>query len=216
MPPLSLYKRLLSYITPVLLRKTASDKNPLLELHYYRGRLQLATADALYSDGEHYRPMRIGFKQIKEFLPEVRKVLVLGTGLGSAVQVMDRMGYHPDFTMVDHDSTVLKWAMEALPGYGVQITPVCADAQSYMADNHSQFDLLIVDIFNGRIVPGFVVTDEFLTLCRNSIRPGGKMVMNYIVQRNEDWSPVDKIIRRIFPRSHCVDDGLNRVVVATV
>jgi predicted membrane-bound spermidine synthase len=213
---LTLYKRLLSYITPVLLRKTSSDKNPLLELHYYRGRLQLATADALYSDGEHYRPMRIGFKQIRGFLPEVKQVLVLGTGLGSAVQVMDKMGYHPNFTMVDHDNTVLKWAMEALPGYGVQITPVCADAQQYMIENHRQFDLLIVDIFNGRIVPGFVMTPEFMNLCRNSIRPGGKMVMNYIVQRHEDWSPVDSTIRKVFPQCHCIDDGLNRVVVATV
>lgn len=198
------------------MRKGASDKNPLLELYYYRGRLQLATADALYSDGEHYRPLRIGFKQIKSFLPEIKNVLVLGTGLGSAVQVMDKLGYQPDFTMVDHDSTVLKWALEALPGYGGQITPVCADAAGYMADNTTQYDLLVVDIFNSRIVPAFVTTQEFQVLCRNSIRPGGKMIMNYIVQRNEDWAPMDKTLRKIFPRCHCIDDGLNRVVVATV
>lgn len=207
---------MLSYITPVLLRKTASDKNPLLELHYYRGRLQLATSDALYSDGEHYRPMRIGFRQIKAYLPEVKQVLVLGTGLGSAVQVMDKMGFHPYFTMVDHDSTVLQWALEALPGYGVQITPVCADAQEYMVNNSSKFDLIIIDIFNSRVVPGFVTTPSFLSLCHSAIRPGGKMIMNYIVQRNEDWAPVDNTIRKVFPRCHCIDDGLNRVVVATV
>ncbi len=198
------------------MRKGASDKNPLLELYYYRGRMQLATADALYSDGEHYRPLRIGFKQIESYLPEVKKVLVLGTGLGSAIQVMDKLGYQPDFTMVDHDSTVLKWALEALPGYGGQITPVCADAEEYMAGNTTPYDLLVVDIFNSRIVPAFVTTREFLALCRNSIRPGGKMVMNYIVQRNEDWAPVDKRLREAFPQCHCIDDGLNRVVVATV
>lgn len=216
MPPLPLYKQLLSYITPVLVRKGASEKNPLLELYYYRGRLQLATADALYSDGEHYRPLRIGFKQIKTYLPEVKKVLVLGTGLGSAIQVMDKLGYQPDFTMVDHDSTVLKWALEALPGYGGQITPVCADAQEYMEQNDETYDLLVVDIFNSRVVPGFVTSPGFLAQCRRSIRPGGKMIMNYIVQRNEDWSPVDKLLRKVFPQSHCIDDGLNRVVIATV
>lgn len=213
---LPLYKRILSYITPVLVRKAASDKNPLLELYYYRGRLQLATADALYSDGAQYRPLRIGFRQVEAFLPEVKQVLVLGTGLGSAVQVMARMGYFPHFTMLDHDGTILKWAMEALPGYGNQITPVCADAGEYMANNSNSYDLLVVDIFNSRIVPGFVISNEFLTLCRNSIRPGGKMIMNYIAQRNEDWAPVDKNIRKVFPRSHCTDDGLNRVIVATV
>lgn len=216
MPTLTIFQRILSYITPVLLRKTSSDKNPLLELQYYRGRLQLATSDALYSDGEHYRPLRIGFRQIKNFLPEVKNVLVLGTGLGSAVQVMDKMGFHPDFTMVDHDSTVLKWALETLPGYGAQITPVCADAKEYMAANSDVFDLLVVDIFNSRIVPGFVVSADFLAKCRNSIRPGGKMIMNYIVQRNEDWIPVDANIRKVFPQCHCIDDGLNRVVIATV
>lgn len=213
---LSLYKRLLSYVTPILVRKAASEKNPLLELYYYRGRLQLATADALYSDGAHYRPLRIGFKEVQTFLPEVKQVLVLGTGLGSAVQVMARMGYYPHFTMLDHDSTILKWAMETLPGYGNQVTPVCADAREYMENNSNSYDLLVVDIFNSRIVPGFVISQEFLTLCRNSIRPGGKMIMNYIAQRNEDWAPVDKNIRKVFPRSRCTDDGLNRVIVATV
>lgn len=216
MPQLSLYKRVLSYVMPVLVRKGASEQNPLLELYYYRGRMQLATPDALYSDGEHYRPLRIGFKQIKSYLPEVKEVLVLGTGLGSAVQVMDRMGYHPDFTMLDHDGTVLKWALETLPGYGGQINPVCADAAEYMASNTSQYDLLVLDIFNSRVVPAFVTSAAFLTQCRSAIRPGGKMIMNYIVQRNEDWAQVDKTIRKIFPQCHCIDDGLNRIVIATV
>ncbi len=216
MPTLTLYKRILSYFAPVLLRRGASDKNPLLELYYYRGRLQLATADALYSDGEHYRPLRIGFKHIKQYLPGVKNVLVLGTGLGSAVQVMARMGYQPDFTMLDHDKIVLQWAQEALPGYGGQITPVCADAQKYMAANDKVYDLVVIDIFNSRVVPAFVTSREFLTQCRNSTRPGGRLVMNYIIQRNEDWQQVDKVIRSVFPVCYCIDDGINRIVVATV
>lgn len=205
----------MSYFTPVLLRKGASDKNPLLELYYYRGRLQLATADALYSDGEHYRPLRIGFKQVQTFLPEVKQVLVLGTGLGSAVQVMERMGFQPHFTLLDHDQTVLEWALEALPGYGGQITPICADAQAFMAANDKVYDLVVVDVFNSRVVPAFVTSAAFLMHCKRSARPGGKLILNYIIQRNEDWQRVDKQIRSVFPQCHCIDDGINRIVVAT-
>ena len=216
MQQLPLYKRILGYLLPVLVRKGASPQNPLLELYYYRGRYQLATLDALYSDGEHYRPLRIGFKHIAADLPNVKSVLVLGTGLGSAVQILSKNGCQPDVTLIDHDETVLKWAIELLPAYKGLITPLCSDAQTYMVGNKTTFDLLVVDIFNSRVVPAFVTSRTFLQQCRNSIHPGGHLVLNYIIHLNEDWLPVDAVIRSIFPKCYCIDDGLNRIVIATV
>lgn len=210
------YKKLLSYITPVLVYKTASAENPLLELFYYRGSYQLATMDALYSDGTRYRPLSIGFKHIKKDLPAVKDILVLGTGLGSGVQIMGRMGYTPHFTLVEYDNVILKMAMELLPEYGGKITPVCADAQVYMRTNTQKHDIVVVDIFNSRVVPQFVTTTEFLTQCRDSIRPGGHLIFNYIIQQKEEWHRVDAIIRSVFSKCYCIDDGINRIIITTV
>lgn len=200
-----------------MVRKGASNENPLLELLYYRGRYQLATFDALYSDGNRYTPLRLALKKIRTELRGVKDVLVLGTGLGSAVQIMYNMGYSPRFTLVEHDSTVLKWAMELLPQlYPGQVTTICSDAKKYMSEHTAVHDLVIVDIFNSRLVPAFVTKEEFLTQCRGSIRPGGHFIFNYIIQNNEDWLPVDKTIRSVFPVCYCIDNGLNRIVIATV
>lgn len=213
---LPFYKKLLSYLVPVLVRKTTTAENPLLELYAYRGRHQLATFDAVYSDGQQYTPLNIGYKQISTHLPKVKNVLVLGTGLGSAVQIMAKMGYAPDFTLIEYDNTILNWAMELMPKYNGNIKPVCADAKQYMAANMQTYDLVIIDIFNSRVVPPFVTSQEFLTQCRNSINHGGHLIMNYIVQQNEEWHPIDAILRSVFSKCYCVDNSINRIIIATV
>ena len=129
MQPLPFYKKLLSYFIPVLISKTATPENPLLELYVYRGRYQLATADALYSDGAAYTPLKIAFKHLKQELPAVKHALVLGTGLASAVHVMKQTGNSPDFTLVEYDSTILKLAMEYLPNYKGKINRHSAHVQ---------------------------------------------------------------------------------------
>lgn len=216
MQPLPFYKKLLSYFIPVLISKTATPENPLLELYVYRGRYQLATADALYSDGAAYTPLKIAFKHLKQELPAVKHALVLGTGLASAVHVMKQTGNSPDFTLVEYDSTILKLAMEYLPNYKGKINPVCADANKFMKENKSRYELLVVDIFISRVVPEFVTTIEFLNMCRMAISPGGHFVMNYIIQQKEEWHRVDAILRSLFPMSYCIDNGINRIIIATV
>ncbi len=213
---LPVYKKILSYLAPVLIRRDAGKHNPLLELFYYRGRYQLATLDALYSDGDRYRPMRLAFDKLHTELGNIKEVLVLGTGLGSAVQVMAKKGYTPDFTLIEYDDTVLKWAMELLPSYGGKITPLCAEAKHYMETNTATYDLLVIDVFIGRVVPSFVISQKFLADCSRAINTGGYMVLNYIVQRNEDWFNADTTIRSVFPNSFCIDDGINRIVIAKV
>lgn len=213
---LPFYKKFLSLFVPVLIRKAASPENPLLELYVYRGRYQLATADAIYSDGAAYTPLKVAFRNLKHNLPAIKNVLVLGTGLASAVHVMKQTKNSPDFTLVEYDNVILKLAMELMPDYDGVITPICADAGKYMRSNGLKYDLLIVDIFKSRIVPDFVTTKEFLELCKSSINADGYFVMNYIIQQKEEWHRVDAILRSIFPRSYCIDNGINRIIIATV
>lgn len=217
MPKISTYTRLLSYLAPVKLRDSAGTQNPVLELFLYRGQYQLATIDAMYSDGDRYRPMVIAFKHLKEYLPAVKDVLVLGTGLGSAVRVLDKMGFHPSAALVEHDSTVLKWALELMPEeLNNRLVPVCADAEAYMANNTITYDLILTDIFNSRVVPDFVTSEKFLKQCRNSLKPGGHWVLNYIVQKNMSWEEILKRIGTVFPDYHVLKHGINRIVVAKV
>lgn len=207
----------MSYFHPILLRRERGRVNPLLELYLYRNQVQLATFDALYSDGDRYRPVIAAVKEMKDKLPSVKKVLVLGTGLGSTVRIINKAGVYPHFTLVDNDETVLQWAIEFLPSnQSENVTPVCADAKEFVTTCQEHYDLVVVDIFSGRVVPGFVTGEVFLSQCRALVARGGTLMLNYIINNKENWEQASAHIAHLFPMAKVIDLGINRVVVATV
>lgn len=210
-------KRFRSYFYPIHICRASSAVNPVLELYYYRGRWQLATADALYSDGTKYRPLLAAFKALKKELASVKQVLVLGTGLASAVHILRKKGFSPHFTLVELDSVVLKWAIELLPpGSASRITPVCADAFQFLEKDKGQYDLIIVDVFSGRHVPGFVLHPVFLSLCRERISETGHLVLNYMVNNPNEERKAKAALEAAFGNVTELRFDINRVYTAKV
>jgi spermidine synthase len=210
------YKRILSYLHPVWIKDGRNDENPDLELLLYRGRWQLATRDAIYSDGEHYTPILTAYKALDKSLAGIKTVLVLGSGLGSAVQIMNKKGYSPAFTLVDNDEVVLQWAKELIPEHNSEVKLVKADAMFYLDMDNGKYDLLIVDVFKGRQVPAFITTDHFMQNCRNHINEGGSFVLNYIINEGAPWDKFKRILDAVFPGNEAISKGINRVIVAKV
>ncbi len=140
---------------------------------------------------------------------------MLGGGLCSMVQVMQQKGYHPHFTVVEKDKVVLQWAMELFSANdGIKIDPVCNDAQVYMQRNTAKYDLVFVDVFNGRIVPVFVCSIPFLQQCRDSIAPKGHLALNYIINDKIEWAVVKNNFAAVFPDYHVIDLGINQILIA--
>ena len=218
MQPLPLYKKILSLVYPVLV-KTAeeSDRHPLPQLYLYRGQYQVATHDALYSDGTRYRPLKIAFARIEKKLVQVNNVLVLGTGLGSAVHILNNKGYSPAYTLVDYDKATLRWAMELLPQKAAGRTiPVLSDAENFIQTNDGKYDLVVIDIFKGRVVPSFVMTNAFLQNCRRCMKPAATLVLNYMVNNEAEWQGSLRSFSDVFPEHDVITIGVNRILIATV
>jgi len=169
----------------------------------------------MYSDGDHYLPAVAAINDLKTFLPGVKNVLVLGTGLGSVVQVIRGKGYAPNFTIVEIDKVVLRWAMEFFDAKDInKITPVCMDAKEFMARNVIKYDLIFMDVFSGRVVPQFVYSGAFLTRCKNSLSDGGKLAFNYIINEPEEWEQVKETFSEIFPGYHILNLGVNQILIS--
>lgn len=214
---ISSFKRLLSYLYPVRLRIGSSIHNPVLELLLYQGRLQLATADALYSDGAAYRPLRLAFGAIPaERLQRLKSILLLGTGLASAIDILQRSDSRPHYTLVELDETVLQWALETHEDSGAQLRPVCMDAQAFIAQDTGSYDMVVIDIFSSRVVPSFATTTGFLQQCRQRVSAGGIVIINYIEHQADEWAQVQQHVLAVFPTAQVLRSGINRVVVATV
>ncbi len=211
------YTRVLSYVFPIVLRRGSSAYNPLLELILYRNQLQLATEDALYSDGKRYRPLVMAFNSIRERLVNVQQVLALGTGIGSIVQILNKMGHYPSFTLVDKDSMIIDWASEILKDFSANknLTLVCADAADYIDIAERKYDMVVIDIFNSRVVPQFVTGTAFLEKCRRRLNPGGIFILNYIVSDEPGWQEVYANLENVFHSIRVLSNDMNRIIVAT-
>jgi len=177
--------------------------------------LQLAAVDALYSDGDRYLPAIAALDNLKPFLSSVKDVLILGAGLGSMIRAMRSKGYDPHFTLVDNDKMVLEWAIEFLDDERVaSIQPKCLDAQAFMESNIEKYDFIFIDIFNGRTVPRFVSTTVFLQQCHGSLRAGGHLAFNYIINDDHEWEKVRNICTLLFPGHKIISHGINRIIIA--
>lgn len=209
-PALSRFQHFLSWLYPVKVAEAATPENPLLELFYFRGQWQLGTADALYSDGTRYRPLALGFSKIREKLPEVRQALFLGAGLGSGAQILYKAGCHPDMTLVDADATVLAWAEQVLP---LPVKENCsfirADARLYLQADPRKYDLIAVDVFIGRKVPGFVLEPAFLKESRSHLNPGGILILNYIENEPQKAQHAAARFQTVFPEMEVQRFGMN-------
>lgn len=196
---------------PVPLRKTGKG-TAFTELMLYRGRLQLGTIDAMYSDGNKYMPAIVVRTHFAAILPQVKKVLVLGGGMASIVHVLNGAGYSPQYTLVEANKTILKWAMEFTPVSLIScIEPVCADAAAYMATNAQKYDLIFIDVFNGRTVPPFVVSVPFLQQCKQALTANGHLALNYIVNDVSDWQKAVANVSSVFPQHTVADKGENKI-----
>lgn len=211
-----LYKRILSYLHPVWISHYKSDVNPYLELLLYRGRLQLATHDALYSDGDAYTPAQAVLKDLRSFLPAVKKVLIMGAGLGSMVSMMHKRGYTPHVTLVELDEVILQLAMERLTAYaGTDVEAICSDAAIFVANSTRQYDLIFIDIFNSRTVPPFVTSLSFLSNCYKNLAPGGHIAFNYIINNDDEWALAQKNFAAVFSDHHIISNDINRIFIGT-
>lgn len=212
-----LLKRLQSLFYPVRVRNGSSEHNAFLELLLFRGRYMLATSDAIYSDGDKYRPLLAAFASapLKERLPGLDQVLVLGTGLASAVHILESKGGRPHFTLVEIDRLVLDWAVEFLPpGAKERVQAVRSDAFDFVATDAGRYDLIIVDIFFGRVVPAEVIGSAFLDQCRARLVPGGILVLNYMLAQDNDPQKAKAALEAAFGTVRELSFGLNKVYLA--
>lgn len=214
----SLLKRLISYIVPVTVASSSGSRNKFLEFILYRNQWQLATEDALYSDGMRYEPFRIAFRNVpKEKLAQVGDCLILGTGLGSIVQILcTKYQCRPRFALVEYDEKILHWALENLSAMGVDnLSPYCENAADFVRRHGQAYDMICVDIFNGREVPSLFAEKQFLEDSRKLLKPGGIWIMNYIVNDEGEFREYIENVRGIFPAVDIIEKEQNRILIAS-
>ena len=211
----TLLQRVRSFLYPISLYKTKGDKTDYLEVLLYQNQFQLASKSALYSDGIRYMPFRVGLQQLnKNQLSHSQKVLILGSGIGSVLQILQK-GYdnQAHFVLVDIDRVILDLAIQLHP----PTPPATADyihqdVVDFMNSTTEQFDLICIDVFIEQTVPEFICSKDFFLKLKQKLHPKGAWIMNYIVHDEQKASQFVNEIKPIFPDLKIFQKKLNTII----
>ena len=208
------WRKFFSYFGELHVESSPSEHNPHLYVSLRRGRYQLCTAHAVYSYEDRYDNFVKGFK--KANLPErdIKKVLILGFGLGSIPVILEKQGHDFHFTAIEIDEEVLYLANKySLPDMSSNIELICADAYAFVMQCREQFDMICMDIFLDDTVPADFEKEEYLEALKALLNPGGILLYNRLAANRDDVKKTkiffEERFLKIFPQGQFVDVGGN-------
>lgn len=213
------FKKYLSFLFDILLEQKSTPYNPVLKLYLSKGQLKLVTQGAVYSYGNLYYNFRESFNELGISNQGINKVLILGLGTGSIIQLLEQK-FHlkAHYEVVEIDPGVV----ELFGNYKMEyINSICtihiADAIEYMKSNQKTYDLICMDIFCDCIVPENFESEEFLLNLKIALNENGILMYNRLAinaadqTRNERFC---KTFEKIFPEFKIIKMKFNWMLVA--
>lgn len=213
------WKKWLSYLVELHIESASSEYNPHLYVSLNRGRYQLCTANAVYSFEELYDNFFKAFQQINlEALPG-KRVLLLGLGLGSIPQMLERF-FHKnfDYTAIEVDESVAYLASKyILRELYSNIEVICTDAAAFVDQTQETFDLICMDIFLDDVVPSVFETTAFLEKLKELLNPGGLLLYNRLSVKPTDIAKTRQFFEQdfltVFPQGTYLDVQTNWILI---
>ncbi len=122
------------------------------------------------------------FHLAKAYNPDARNILFIGLGAGSSEKRMLQDFEDVRLHAVEIDPVVAEVAHDyfELPRDDPRLEVSVEDGRRFLADDEERWDAIVIDAFFADAIPFHLVTQEFLTLARSRLEPGGVVVTNAI------------------------------------
>jgi len=178
-------------------QKFDSDKNGTILVSRFFGSTDVMVGGCFQS-GRYINRL---FHKMLKFIPSehpVKEVLLLGLGGGSAIQEVKKRFHSAIITAVEYDPVMIEIAKTIYLKQKDQISLqiIVGDAQEVVSQMNKKFDLVIVDLFFGRIVPPMFSTDEFVQSLSNLLKKDGYLAMNFFLQKKTIAPVFDRFFSR--------------------
>lgn len=175
----SVWQRLRSYFFPVVVYRSKSDVNPVLEVTLENGIPVLNTANANYSYGSLYRVYVKALERFDISFSDKKKILMLGMGAGSVIAYLMQKNKNALIDAVEWDEEVIHIAAAYFAiQNNKQLTIYHADAFQFLKSDAKKYDLILIDLFTDTQVPEFCFTTGFFSLLKNCCNPNAEIVFN--------------------------------------
>jgi spermidine synthase len=134
------------------------------------------------------------------FMPQPKRILLLGTGGGSLVHFLRH--HYPDshLTSVDIDGELLDLMHDKmhLPKANDDLTYVIDDAAHYLQHCNETFDLILVDIFIGDQSPDWLLNADNMRRLHSLLSPSGAVAYNLLIDDESEFKQYYRDLRDVF------------------
>lgn len=209
-----------SYLKEIELETVRSAHSGALSVSMVRGRHQLHTEKVIYSYEDLYRNFKVTANKIDWSRFKPTKVLVLGLGLGSVIQIMEKKSLLPlEITAVEIDEAVVyllnKYTAQSFKS---PIEYIIADAYHFIQTNTEKYDLILFDIFIDDLIPPKFESLAFTKKLASCLATSGLILYNRVAiepdQIMRNMHHFENVFMKVFPRAHFLDIKTNWVLVS--
>ena len=126
--------------------------------------------------------------------PKGRDCLVVGLGAGFIPTWYSARGIRTD--VVDIDPLIPQLARDYF-GFKTSGDVVVADARHFLLTTQRQYDYIILDAYNGDLMPHHLISREMFSLIAQHLRPGGVLGINFIGSVGEQRRMTSSVVRTL-------------------
>lgn len=184
-----MFAKFFSYFIPINVYKKNSSISKSLEVTWNNGELVLDSKNTNYSYGSLQRILKkglkyIGYERIKKF----ESILILGVAGGSVIKTLvDDVKFKGKITGVELDAEIIEIAKKYFKLDEIKNLELhLDDAFEFVLKTKSNYDLIIIDIFQDTKMPNFLFEDFFINRINFLLNPEGFILFNTMVINEKD------------------------------
>jgi spermidine synthase len=177
------FQNFLSYFFPVKLKTFHSNFSGDLYIYKVNGKKVLDTHSVNYSFNALHKVFKRAFAKTGIDPQNTKNVLILGLGGGSIVQLL-RSEHHikSPITAIEIDPVIVEIARSEFDLHKYDpINIVVSDAQLWMNENTTTFDIICVDLFINAEVPSPFLQTGFIDQLVKATNTGGTIYFNIMI-----------------------------------
>ena len=192
-----MFQKFLSYLVPINILKVKSDFSKTIEVTYNNGELVIDSLNTNYSYGSLQRILGKGLRFIgKEKIQKMNHILILGIAGGSVIKTLkNEFEYQNKITGVEIDPNIIDLANKYFQLDEIQnLEIIITDAFEFVLRSSTQYDLVIIDIFQDTVMPSFLFEKYFIEKIEDLTAANGYILFNTMILNDEHQKRNDQYV----------------------
>lgn len=214
-----LKKSIKYFLSSYTVRQDRTKYNGLIEVKMVFNMPRLIVNNMIQSGGMMRKIWDKGIKKLKRENKKIKKALILGLGGGDVAFRIEQ--YFPQIKVIgiEIDKKIIDMAYAYFNLHKLKNLKVeNEDGAKYVRKTKNEFDLIIVDVFQGEKIPGKFKSKRFLNNLTKKLTKNGVVIYNHLFDK-ENKPKAGEFIKKLegyFKKIYLQRVGVNLLIYAEV